>query len=118
LRLYPGNYSIYLDYKQAEEKETKEQETKQKEPATKTQKPVSSNNKSRRLSNYERKEFDSLETKIAEMEMEKEELEKTLYHNPPGGFSKVQELSEQLAKLNEAIDRSTERWMELAERES
>jgi ATP-binding cassette subfamily F protein uup len=51
------------------------------------------------------------------MEVEKEELEKTLYHNPPSGFSKVQELSEQLAALNEEIDKATERWMELAERE-
>jgi ATP-binding cassette subfamily F protein uup len=120
IRQYPGNYSIYLDYKPAEEKEVKqeEQETKQKESVTQTQKPVSTNNKSRRLSNYERREFKILETKIAEMEAEKEELEKTLYHNPPSGFSKVQELSEQLVKLNEEIDRATERWMELAERES
>jgi ATP-binding cassette subfamily F protein uup len=120
IRQYPGNYSVYLDYKQAEEKEAKEQEkkAKPKEPVTKTEKPVSANNKSRRLSNYERREFESLEGKIAEMEVEKEELEKTLYHNPPSGFSKVQELSEQLAVLNEEIDKATERWIELAERES
>jgi ATP-binding cassette subfamily F protein uup len=121
LRLYPGNYSIYLDYKAEEDKEAKEKEIKQKEESNNNQKSSpskSSDNKSRRLSNYERKEYESLEGKIAEMEIEKEELEKTLYHNPPSGFSKVQELSEQLAKLNEQIDRSTERWMELAERES
>jgi ABC transport system ATP-binding/permease protein len=118
LRLYPGNYSIYLDYKAEEEKEAKEQVIKQKEPTAKTEKPFHTNNKSRRLSNYERKEYENLESKIAEMEIEKEELEKTLYHNPPSGFSKIQELSEQLAKLNEEIDLSTERWMDLAERES
>ncbi|MGL5807959.1 MAG: ATP-binding cassette domain-containing protein [Xenococcaceae cyanobacterium] len=123
LRLYPGNYSIYLDYKQEEDKEAKEQEneTKQKEESKNNKKSSSSkssSNKSRSLSNYERKEFEKLETKIAKMEVEKEELEKSLYHNPPSGFSKVQELSEQLAKLNEEIDRATERWMELAERES
>ncbi|GAB4245343.1 MAG: ABC-F family ATP-binding cassette domain-containing protein [Stanieria sp.] len=120
IRQYPGNYSIYLDYKQAEEKEVKEQEkeTKQKETIKKTEKPTSTNNKSRRLSNYERREFESLEGKIAEMEEQKEELENTLYHNPPSSFSKVQELSGQLAALNEEIDQATERWMELAERES
>ena len=120
IRQYPGNYSVYLDYKQEEDKEVKEQEkeAKQKESVTKTEKPVSAKNKSRRLSNYERKEFETLEGKIAEMEMQKEELEKSLYHNPPSGFSKVQELSEQLAKLNEEIDLATERWMEFAERES
>ncbi|AFZ37135.1 ABC transporter related protein [Stanieria cyanosphaera PCC 7437] len=120
IRQYPGNYSIYLDYKQAEEKEVKqeEKETKQKESVTQTQKPVSTNNKSRRLSNYERREFENLEAEISEMEVEKEELEKTLYHNPPSGFSKIQELSKELTQLNEKLDQATERWMELAERDS
>ncbi|BAU65737.1 ABC transporter ATP binding protein [Stanieria sp. NIES-3757] len=119
IRQYPGNYSVYLDYKQAEDKEIKqEKETKPKESVTKPEKSVSANNKFRRLSNYERREFETLETKIAEMEVQKEELEKTLYHNPPSGFGKVQELSEQLVALNEEIELATERWMELAERES
>ena len=120
IRQYPGNYSVYLDYKKAENKETKE--VKSQETATKnktTAKPKSSNtNKSRRLSNYERREYEQLEGKIAEMEGQKEQLEKTLYHNPPSGFTQVQELSEQLAALNEEIDKATERWMELAERDA
>ncbi len=119
IRQYPGNYSVYLDYKKAEEKEIKE--VKQKETVTKS-KTTSTNNlnnskKSRRLSNYERREYEQLENKIAEMEIQKEELEKTLYHNPPSNFTEVQELSEQLAALNEEIDKATERWMELAERD-
>ena len=61
---------------------------------------------------------DPVEAKKYKPFTEKEELEKTLYHNPPSGFSKVQELSGQLAALNEEIDQATERWMELAERES
>lgn len=119
IRQYPGNYSVYLDYKKAEEKEIKE--VKQKETVNKP-KTTSTNNlnnskKSRRLSNYERREYEQLENKIAEMEIQKEELEKTLYHNPPSDFTEVQELSEQLAALNEEIDKATERWMELAERD-
>ena len=120
IRQYPGNYSVYLDYKKTEEKETKQKEVKQKETVTKNQttsNTKSNNNKSRRLSNYERREYEQLESKIAKMEVEKEELEKTLYHDPPSGFSEVQELSEQLAALNEEIDKATERWMELAERD-
>ena len=116
---YPGNYSVYLDYKKAKEKETKE--VKQKDTATKhktTSNTKSKNTKSRRLSNYERREYEQLEDRIAEMEVQKEELEKTLYHNPPSGFTQVQELSEQLASLNREIDQATERWMELAERDS
>ena len=118
LRLYPGNYSVYLDYKKEEEKETKEKITpvKKQETVTKTNK-TTNNNKSRRLSNYERREYEQLEGKIAEMEMQKEELEDSLVVNG-SDFVKVQELSEKLAALNEEIDSATERWMELAERDS
>ena len=117
IRQYPGNYSVYLDYKKTEEKEVKQKETVTKNKTTSTTKS-NNTNKSRRLSNYERKEYEQLESKIAQMELQKEELEKTLYHNPPSGFTQVQELSEQLAALNEEIDKATERWMELAERDA
>ncbi len=124
IRTYPGNYSVYLDYKQAETEAAKAQE---KESKVK-EKPVSNNsknsnnksttnNKPRRLSNYERREYEQLETQIAEMESEKETLEKTLYHHPPSDFTELQQLSEQLATLNEKIDETTERWLELAERD-
>ncbi len=117
LRLYPGNYSVYLDYKKEQEKEAKEKVTpvKKQETVTKTNK-ATSNNKSRRLSNYERREYEKLEGKIAEMEIEKEELEESLVVNG-SDFVKVQELSEKLTKLIEEIDIATERWMELAERD-
>ena len=123
IRTYPGNYSVYLDYKQKEaaasKAEDKVSETKNK-PASNSSKIAvnkSTNHKSRRLSNYERREYEQLEIQIAEMETAKETLEKTLYHNPPNDFTQVQELSEQLAGLNEKIDKTTERWMELAERD-
>ncbi|MGK7935594.1 MAG: ABC-F family ATP-binding cassette domain-containing protein [Xenococcaceae cyanobacterium] len=117
IRQYPGNYSVYLDYKKTEEKELKQKETVTKNKTPSTPKSSNTNNKSRRLSNYERREYEQLESKIAEMELAKEELEKTLYHNPPSDFSKVQELSEELTALNDKIEQSTERWMELAERD-
>ena len=118
LRLYPGNYSVYLDYKKEQEKEAKEKVTpiKKQETVSKTSK-TTTNNKSRRLSNYERREYEKLEAKIAEMEIQKEELEKSLVTNG-SDFVKVQELSEKLAQLNEEIDVATERWMELAERDN
>jgi ABC transport system ATP-binding/permease protein len=124
VRNYPGNYSVYLDRKKSEDKEAKEKEkeVKNKEPVTSNQKTApaansATTNKSRRLSNYERREYEQLETKIAKMETQKEKLEKNLYHNPPSGFDQVQQLSEELAALNEEIDTATERWLELAERE-
>ena len=118
LKLYPGNYSVYLDYKKDEERAEKQKETSVKKDTTTTKNKQTTTNNNRRLSNYERREYDKLETKIAEMEMEKEELEKTLYHNPPSDFNKLQELSEKLSSMSEEIDTATERWMELAERDS
>ena len=120
LRQYPGNYSVYLDYKKAEE----EQQEKAAPPAK--SEPAKSRNsnqnakpdKPKKLSFNEKREYEALEMKIPEMEAEKEEIEKILYNNPPSGFTEVQRLSERLAQLSQEIDSATERWLELAERVS
>ena len=116
LRQYPGNYSVYLKYaqKEAQAKPALDSDNDNKPSSPRK---FSGESKPRRLSNYERREFEQLEEKIAQMETEKEALEKTLYYTPPAGFTKVQELSEQLTTLNQKIEQSTERWMELAERD-
>ncbi len=123
IRQYPGNYSLYLDYKQAEEAESaqqqRQQETKKAEvsKAEKSEATSSSNGKKRRLSNWERREFEELEEKIPQLEAQKADVEKALFNAPPGKVTQVQDLYEQLAALNQAIDTATERWMELAELE-
>ncbi|MBD1884405.1 ABC-F family ATP-binding cassette domain-containing protein [Microcoleus vaginatus] len=120
LRLYPGNYSVYLDYKKAEEaKEIQGQ--KQKEKLTRpaefnNSKSPTSTQKSTKVSFNEKREYEQLENKIPQMEAEKEEIEKILYNNAPTGFAEVKKLSDRLAQLTQEIDRATERWLELAER--
>ena len=114
IRQYPGNYSIYLEYRQAEEAAAKEAESPKPTPA-KERKPASTSNKPRRLSFKEKREFEVLETKIPELEAEKAEIEATLYGNPPDGYTQVRELSERLAQLEREIDEATERWLTLAE---
>ncbi|HEY9632427.1 MAG TPA: ABC-F family ATP-binding cassette domain-containing protein [Coleofasciculaceae cyanobacterium] len=123
VRQYPGNYSVYLDYKLAEDAEAAQQSAnsqanKELPKAEKSQKQSSGDSKSRRLSNWEKREFEELEGKIAQLEAEKAEMEKALYNAPPGKITQVQELYQQLDALNQAIDTATERWMELAELES
>lgn len=117
VRLYPGNYSVYLDYKKKADKEAKER-VKEKPQETKTKYTSNNNNdkKDKPLSNFEKREYEKLEAKIARLESDKEKLENDLAINC-SDFNLVQELSEKLASLNEAIDTNTERWMELAERE-
>ncbi|KAM3091452.1 ABC-F family ATP-binding cassette domain-containing protein [Phormidesmis sp. 146-35] len=113
LRQYPGNYSVYLDYK-------KEEDNNVSKPEEKPTKPIelpttSTANKSRKISFKEKREYEQLEAQIPQMEAEKAEIEKKLYGTPPDGFSEVQKLSERLAELDHLIETSTERWLELAE---
>ena len=121
VRLYPGNYSIYLEHKKKAEKSAKQSEVEQpKQSKPKTEgngKSKSSQDKANKpLSNFERREYQKLEAKIAQMEVDKEKLENELATNC-SDFNLVQELSAKLASLNDEIDTNTERWMELAERD-
>ena len=125
---YPGNYSLYLDYKESQANQaalvtpSAEITAKSTAPTITSATSITPNStpnstpKHRKLSYKEKREYETLEAKIPQMEAEKIELEKTLYHNPPSGYTQVQQLSDQLAKLNQAIDQATERWLELAER--
>jgi ATP-binding cassette subfamily F protein uup len=116
LRQYPGNYSIYLDYKKAEEAE-KQEPSKTVIVESKVVSPVAETKKARRLSNWERREFEELEQKIAKLETEKTAAEKKLT-TVAGNYSQVQKLYEEVETLKKNIDLSTERWLELAEMES
>jgi ABC transport system ATP-binding/permease protein len=122
LRLYPGNYSVYLDCKKAEEiqevKVQKEKDKKSIAPESNNSRSKNQPAKSTKLSFKEKREYEQLESQIPQMEAEKAEIEQILYNNAPSEFEEVKKLSERLAQLSEEIDRSTERWLELAERVS
>jgi ATP-binding cassette subfamily F protein uup len=123
LRQYPGNYSVYLDYKKAEEAQQTTTNTKEKtknSPETKvtSQTKDVEAKKRRRLSNWEKREFDQLEGKIAGLEDEKAQAEQALAKVSPGNYTQVQKLYDQIEALKQAIDAATERWLELAEIES
>jgi ATP-binding cassette subfamily F protein uup len=133
LRQYPGNYSIYLDFKKDETDDKKQpeagiQKAKKQSVATEA-KPQSSNSSSTtpnsklRTSNSatkkpsfkEKREYETLEAKIPQLELEKAELEKVLYSGSTSGFMDIRKLSDRLAEVTQEIDTATERWMELAE---
>jgi ATP-binding cassette subfamily F protein uup len=133
LRLYPGNYSVYLDNKKAEEaKELKAQKNPSKTPQSAANPPNQGGGtaptrggetqqkleKPRKLSFNEKREYEKLEILIPQMEAEKAEIEQILSENPPSGFTEMKQLSERLGELTQEIDRATEKWLELAERVS
>ncbi len=120
LRQYPGNYSVYLEHKQAAEAAiANPKPCREPSPQTrpgKTPAQTTSDSKPRKLSFKEKQEYERLEIQIPAMELEKENLEKQLYQNPPDGFTELQQLAQRLADLTQAIDRDTEQWLALAER--
>jgi ATP-binding cassette subfamily F protein uup len=119
IQQYPGNYSLYLDYKKAESAEAAATD-QAAVAATPTSTSTSTNGKSRsdrprKLSYKERREYEELEAAIPQLEAKKAALEQQLYESPPAGYSELQTITEQLAELETTIEQSTERWMELAE---
>jgi ABC transport system ATP-binding/permease protein len=125
LKQYPGNYSIYLDFKKAEEdaiaaneKNTVSVQSPQTNATDSDSKTSVTPAKTRKLSYKEKRELEHLEAHIPELEAEKATLEKTLYHiyhSPPNGFTDVTKLSERLAEMDAVIESSTARWLELSE---
>ncbi|MBW4666096.1 MAG: ABC-F family ATP-binding cassette domain-containing protein [Cyanomargarita calcarea GSE-NOS-MK-12-04C] len=120
LRQYPGNYSVYLDYKKSEEAAQKSNNDKQRNLEAKvTSEPKeNANNKKRKISTWEKREYEQLEGKIAQLEGEKVKVEKAMGNVSPGNYSQVEKLYQQVEQLKQAIDKATERWMELAEMDS
>ncbi|MEB3295303.1 MAG: ABC-F family ATP-binding cassette domain-containing protein [Synechococcales bacterium] len=125
IKRYPGNYSVYLDYR----KQNAEQAVRRDEMASSkltsqsaaiAPDPVKNSTSSvsqklRKLSYKEKREFEQLEIDIPKLEAEKADIEKQLYERPPEGYSEIQRLSQRLAELETTIEQGTERWMELAE---
>jgi ATP-binding cassette subfamily F protein uup len=122
IRQYPGNYSVYLDYKKAEEEQQQATVNPKEKPkiveTLHTTSAPKETTKKKRLSTWERREFEQLEDKIAQLEAEKAEAETAMANVPPGSYTQVQKLYEQVEALKQAIDQATERWLELAEIES
>ncbi|EDX85849.1 ABC transporter, ATP-binding protein [Synechococcus sp. PCC 7335] len=118
IRRYPGSYSVYLETKKKEDSAQKvEQKSAQTSKRSAEKKTIKSadNSSSKKVSNKEKREYASLETKIPKLEAKKADLEKLLYPTPPSDYAELQKLSEEIAEISEEIDTATERWMELAE---
>jgi ATP-binding cassette subfamily F protein uup len=126
IRQYPGNYSVYLDHRQAVASEATNAPVNNPQktddavavPSSTAKHGTQSapSPKPQKLSYKEKREYEQLETQIPELEAEKEALEKWLYDNSASGYDEMKTLSEKLAALTQTIDTATERWMELAER--
>ena len=107
---FPGNYSDYREWKEARRQKEKEAEN----PVQKAPRVRQNENRKRRMTFKERREFEQLEQEIAALETEKAQLEEALC----SGLLTVDELTEKskrLPVLNDELDAKTMRWLELSE---
>jgi len=137
IRQYPGNYSVYLDLRQAQPEPdasvpssstpaaaarsgqasaSELSEPNQSHQSHQSHQTGPSPMPAKRLSYKEKREYEQLETQIPALEAEKVAIENALYGDPAGDYAKVTTLSERLSELTQTIDAATERWLELAER--
>lgn len=111
IRNFPGNYTIYRDTIDEEEKELKKIE---KPTKPKKEKPKS-NNTAKKLSFNEKREFEQLEVDLEALNTEKEELETAM----SSGTLANDELMQKASRIEEVInliDEKEMRWLELSER--
>ncbi|WP_461630180.1 ABC-F family ATP-binding cassette domain-containing protein [Labilibaculum euxinus] len=110
IRNFPGNYTIYRDSLDQQEKEIKKTE---KLSTPKKEKPKSEPTK--KLSFNEKREFEQLEIDIETLTSEKEEIEIAM---SSGNLSndELMEKASRIEKVIELIDEKEFRWLELSER--
>ena len=112
---FPGNYTQFRDFQKMKSKEEEQQKpTKNSSPTANEQKKDYRNNTRRKMSFKEKREYEQLSDKIAQLEEEKQQLEEELC----SGNLSVDELTEKskrLPILKDELDELELRWLELAE---
>jgi ABC transport system ATP-binding/permease protein len=114
---FPGNYTIYRNKQLLDEENEKakaQNQAKKKEP----EKPQSNNElnaaQKKKLTFNEKREFETLENEIAQLEAEKEMLE-TALNSGNLTHDELFRQSEKLVLIKEQIDKKELRWLELSE---
>lgn len=112
---FPGNYTQFRDFQKMKSKEEEQQKpSKNSSPTANEQKKDYRNNTKRKMSFKEKREYEQLSDKIAQLEEEKQKLEEELC----SGNLSVDELTEKskrLPILKDELDELELRWLELAE---
>ena len=112
---FPGNYTQFRDFQKMKSKEEEQQKpTKSNSTTANEAKKDYRNNLKRKMSFKEKREYEQLSDKIAQLEEEKQQLEEELC----SGNLSVDELTEKskrLPILKEELDELELRWLELSE---
>ena len=109
VKIFNGNYSEHRNSVEAEK------EAAAKKPKIEEQKTTSTASATK-LSFKEQQEFKKLEGVLAEHEEKIKALTEELNNINPSDYTKIQELSETIEKINLTMEKNMERWIELSEK--
>lgn len=112
---FPGNYTQYREYRTAADKEMAKERAASQKQQTPAQ-PAAANRKeqrSRRLTYAEKREFEQLTADIELLEKEKAEIE-AFFQNPTD-TSAIAAKSKRLQEIASLLDEKELRWLELSE---
>ena len=116
IREFAGDYSTYLEIIEREDAEKRSESTAQRASAQTASMPNETGKpKLQKFSFKEKREYETLETSIADMEKRLAEIESELIKHATDSF-KLNELFAEQARANERMEKNTERWLELSER--
>ncbi len=111
IKEYPGNYSAYLEKVEQKKSDPAQDIAKPKEQTKQEKSP-----KKKGLTFNEKREFESLEVIIAEKEKELIAINDALSITPPDQFKRFEDLSNSHARIEQELEESMLRWMELSEK--
>jgi ATP-binding cassette subfamily F protein uup len=111
---FPGNYTQYREWKEAQDRLAKEAEASRREKTSPSPERATAKAETKKLTFKERRELEALEAEIPQLEAEKAALENSM---SSGRLSNDELLaqSQRIAQLIEDIDAKTMRWLELSE---
>ncbi len=105
---YYGSCSEYL------EEELQAKQVPIAEESTSKEEPVKQNEKKKKMSYMEKKEWEGIEDRIAELEENISEIEQEIEHSG-SNYEKAQQLFSDKEKIEEELDALMERWAYLSE---
>lgn len=113
IREYPGNYSLYHQKRQEQERQKLAQTTQPQNKKT-PHKEQTSSDKPRKLTWKEKRELEQIETRMAELEARLPELE-TQMAQTATDYTKLSKLQQEYETLETQLEQIMERWLELSE---
>jgi ATP-binding cassette subfamily F protein uup len=114
IRDFPGNYSQYREQEARNtDRDSRKQDTL-KSPVSSGEGPAEATLRKKQLSFKEKREFESLEKEISELNKEKIEVTEKL-NKGDTSFEELQRLSLRIGEVHRLLDEKELRWLELSE---